>query len=281
MSIISTMKVEQWVAYVVAFLLALNFFLLFLPLINDSSSNWILIVTYGTAIVAVYESVIHKQSKFISLIVVTLMIHLVSDSCKVLSYCVAHYDAADYTSLETYVTLYGMLHLICYVSFETKQVEIAVPILVFASLIACNLKFDSVVLMITGLVCFVYIIIKADKYHLVDLSVFIICIFLASLFYFIKVDKNNLINEEGNGMKRFFVFFYFIAFTLSTGIKQEGIISEMRFIQRCCGVEGNKIEDKDEEQQPLLFTNNLQKNQIELVVGNAKKLSRMDLRKKE
>mgnify|MGYP003322816390 CR=1 FL=1 len=67
------MKVEQWGAYIVAFLLAINFFLLFLPLLNDSSSNWILIVTYGTAIVAVYESVIHKQSKFISLIIVTLM----------------------------------------------------------------------------------------------------------------------------------------------------------------------------------------------------------------
>lgn len=281
MCIISNMKVEQWVAYIVAFLLAINFFLLFLPLFNDSSSNWILITTYATATVAVYESIIHKQSKFISLIVVTLMIHLVSDSCKVLSYCVEHYDDADYTLLEQYVTLYGMLHLICYVSFETKQVEIAVPILVFSSLIACNLDYDSLLLMLVGSVCFVVVIITKDKYHIVDLSVFILSIFLASLFYFIKVDKNTLINEKGNGLKRFFVFFYFIAFTLSTGIKQEGIISEMRFIQRCCGLDSDKVKQTEEEEEPLLFTTKLQKNQIELVVGNAKNLSRMDLRKKK
>lgn len=281
MCIISNMKVEQWVAYIVAFLLAINFFLLFLPLFNDSSSNWILITTYATATVAVYESIIHKQSKFISLIVVTLMIHLVSDSCKVLSYCVEHYDDADYTLLEQYVTLYGMLHLICYVSFETKQVEIAVPILVFSSLIACNLDYDSLLLMLVGSICFVVVIITKDKYHIVDLSVFILSIFLASLFYFIKVDKNTLINEKGNGLKRFFVFFYFIAFTLSTGIKQEGIISEMRFIQRCCGLDSDKVKQTEEEEEPLLFTSKLQKNQIELVVGNAKNLSRMDLRKKK
>ena len=71
---------------------------------------------------------------------------------------------------------------------------------------------------------------------------FLIFIFLAALFYFLKIDKDTAANEEGNGLKRFFIYFYFLAFIVSTGIKKEGLIHNMRLFERLCGNnKGNNI----------------------------------------
>ena len=216
-------------------LIGILFLLILFPLTSEASGDWIIFVTYTIAIVAVYESVIHSQWKFITLITTSLLIHLVSDSCKVAESCISEYEASDFGSLEKYFTLYGLLHLIAYVSFNSETVEVFVPILVFVSLISVNLKLDSLLLALIGIVCFINLITNKAKYYIEDTIAFLVFIFLAALFYFLKIDKDVAENEEGNGLKRFFVYFYFLAFIVSTGIKKEGLIHKMRLFERLCG----------------------------------------------
>ena len=86
-------------------LIGILFLLILFPLTSDASGDWVVFVTYTIAIVAVYESVIHSQWKFITLITTSLLIHLVSDSCKVAESCISEYEASDFGSLEKYLTL--------------------------------------------------------------------------------------------------------------------------------------------------------------------------------
>lgn len=221
-------------------LIGILFLLIFFPLTSEASADWVIFVTYTIAIVAIYESVIHSQWKFITLITTSLLIHLVSDSCKIAESCISEYDASDFGSLEKYFTLYGLLHLIAYVSFNSETVEVFVPILVFVSLISVNLNLDSLLLALIGIVCFINLITNKAKYYIEDTIAFLIFIFLAALFYFLKIDKDVAANEDGNGLKRFFVYFYFLAFIVSTGIKKEGLIHNMRLLQRWCGKSSNR-----------------------------------------
>lgn len=216
-------------------LIGILFLLILFPLTSEASEDWVVFVTYGIAIVAVYESVIHSQWKFITLITTSLLIHLVSDSCKIAESCINEYDASDFGSLEKYFTLYGLLHLIAYVSFNSETVEVFVPILVFVSLISVNLNLDSLLLAMVGIISFVNLITNKAKYYIEDTIAFLVFIFLAALFYFLKIDKDVAASEEGNGLKRFFVYFYFLAFIVSTGIKKEGLIHNMRLFERWCG----------------------------------------------
>jgi len=103
------------------------------------------------------------------------------------------------------------------------------------SLISVNLNLDSLLLAMIGIVCFINLITNKAKYYIEDTIAFLVFIFLAALFYFLKIDKDNATNEEGNGLKRFFIYFYFLAFIVSTGIKKEGLIHNMRLFERWCG----------------------------------------------
>ncbi len=208
--------------YVVALFL-LNLY----PLINEAAENVIIFVSYAIVLVPIYESYVHGKYEFLSLIITTLAIHLIADSCNIGNECISSYENADFSDLDKYFTLYGLLHLIAYVSLEANTVAIFVPILVFASLLAVNLAIDSLVLAVIGMIHFIVLIQKADKYHIEDLVSFTVFIFLAALFYFMK--------EEGNGLKRWFLYFYFLAFSISTGIKKEGVLHEMRLFSRFCG----------------------------------------------
>ena len=220
----------------IAFLLLINF----LPFFNEEAEDAVLFINYGIVLVATYESIVHAQWKFISLITTSMLIHVISDSCKVANSCISEYSNADYEGLEKYFTLYGLLHLIAYGSLSTRMVEIFVPLLVFISLITVNLGIDSLALAVIGLVCFINLVTNKNDYHIEDTVVFLVFIFLASLFYFLKEDEDITAGIEGNGLKRFFVFFYFLAFSVSTGIKKEGIIHNLRLSARWCG--GNEKE---------------------------------------
>ena len=55
--------------------------------------------------------------------------------------------------------------------------------------------------------------------------------FLASLFYFLKEDEDKVANVEGNGLKRFFIFFYFLAFSVSTGIKKRVLFTAFDYLR--------------------------------------------------
>jgi len=231
----------NWIDTIILTFIAFLLFLNFLPFFNKESENAVLFINYGIVLVATYESIIHSQWKFISLITTSMLIHVISDSCKVADACISEYANADYDSLEKYFTLYGLLHLIAYGSLSTRMVEIFVPFLVFVSLIAVNLGIDSLALAMIGLVCFINLVTNKVNYHIEDTVVFLVFIFLASLFYFLKEDEDISSGVEGNGLKRFFVFFYFLAFSISTGIKKEGIIHNLRLSARWCGVEKEKV----------------------------------------
>jgi len=205
------------------------------PLINEDSENVIIFLSYAIVLVPIYESYVHGKYEFLSLIITTLAIHLIADSCNVEHQCISSYENANFSNLDKYFTLYGLLHLISYVSLEANTVAVFVPILVFVSLLAVNLAIDSMVLAVVGMINFIVLIQKADKYHIEDLVAFTIFIFLAALFYFMKEDKTD--NSEGNGLKRWFLYFYFLAFSISTGIKKEGVLHGMRLFTRFCGGE--------------------------------------------
>ena len=224
--------------YVVA-LFALNLY----PLINEDAENVIIFLSYAIVLVPIYESYVHGKYEFLSLIITTLAIHLIADSCNIENECISSYENADFSDLDKYFTLYGLLHLIAYVSLEANTVAIFVPILVFASLLAVNLAIDSLVLAVIGMIHFIVLIQKADKYHIEDLVSFTVFIFLAALFYFMKEDKTS--TEEGNGLKRWFLYFYFLAFSISTGIKKEGVLHEMRLFSRFCGTAKKDCDQKE------------------------------------
>lgn len=225
----------NWIDVLIVGYILFLFLLNLYPIVNKDAESWISFVNYSATLIAIYESYIHEQWKFITLILTTLIIHLVTDSCKIEESCISMYNESDFAVLEQYFTLYGLLHLIFYVSFSTKTVEIFVPILVFVSLITVNLAVDSITLILIATVCFINLLSNKHEYHLIDIIFFLVFTFLAGLFYFLKVDKDVTNNVEGNGIKRFFLYFYFLAFSISTGIKKEGVVFSMRLFSRVCG----------------------------------------------
>lgn len=233
----------NWIDTFILLFIIFMFLLNFLPYLEGGSESAVLFVNYGIALVALYESIIHGQWKFVSLVTTSMLIHIITDSCKVGEACISEYNKANYESLEKYFTLYGLLHLIAYGSLSTRMVEIFVPLLVLVSLLAVNLEIDSLALAVIGIVCFINLITKKHHYHLEDTIVFVLFMFLASLFYFLKEDEDKVANVEGNGLKRFFIFFYFLAFSVSTAIKKEGIIHSLRLFTRWCGGAEQRRED--------------------------------------
>ena len=179
------------------------------PLINDDSENVIIFLSYAIVLVPIYESYVHGKYEFLSLIITTLAIHLIADSCNVEHQCISSYDNANFSNLDKYFTLYGLLHLISYVSLEANTVAVFVPILVFVSLLAVNLAIDSMVLAVVGMIHFIVLIQKADKYHIEDLVAFTIFIFFGNICFVLQnIQFRNILSN----FFHIFVMFIFKSF---------------------------------------------------------------------
>jgi hypothetical protein len=222
----------QWIDTLILVFILLLFVLNFIPFFTSESESWIAFVNYATAIIAIYESYIHKQWKFISLIALTVLIHLVTDSCRLEESCISQYQEIDFPAIEKYFTLYSMLHLLSYVSLDLETIEIYVPVFVFISIASVNISLDALILALVGVVLFINLVVKQTNYHLEDIVLFCVFFFVASLFYFLRIDATD---EQSNDLKRFFLFFYFLAFSISTGIKKEGVVHNLRLFTRLCG----------------------------------------------
>ena len=72
------------------------------PLINDDSENVIIFLSYAIVLVPIYESYVHGKYEFLSLIITTLAIHLIADSCNVEHQCISSYDNANFSNLDKY-----------------------------------------------------------------------------------------------------------------------------------------------------------------------------------
>ena len=86
--------------YVVA-LFALNLY----PLINEDAENVIIFLSYAIVLVPIYESYVHGKYEFLSLIITTLAIHLIADSCNIENECISSYENADFSNLDKYFFL--------------------------------------------------------------------------------------------------------------------------------------------------------------------------------
>lgn len=223
----------NWLDTVVLGGILILFILNLVPIWVPESEVWISFVNYTVGLLAIAESYMHKQWKFISLVCVTLGIHLITDSCLLADSCIAGFEKVGFEQMEKYFTLYSILHLFSYVSLDTLTTEVMVPLLVLSSLVAVNLEIQSLVVFLLGIILFVNLIIKNEKYYMEDIVAFCLLSFLACLFYFLQVDANG--ETSGNGLKRFFVFTYFLSFSISTGIKEEGVIHSLRLFPRLFG----------------------------------------------
>ena len=73
----------NWIDTFILLFIIFMFLLNFLPYLEGGSESAVLFVNYGIALVALYESIIHGQWKFISLVTTSMLIHIITDSCKV------------------------------------------------------------------------------------------------------------------------------------------------------------------------------------------------------
>ena len=71
----------NWIDTFILLFIIFMFVLNFLPYLEEGSESAVLFVNYGIALVALYESIIHGQWKFISLITTSMLIHIITDSC--------------------------------------------------------------------------------------------------------------------------------------------------------------------------------------------------------
>lgn len=225
--------------------LLLNLF----PLVNEESEKDVYFIAYAIVLLPLYESIIHKKYEFLSLVASTVTVHLITDSCHIHDMCIASFDKAQFPDLDRFFTLYGLIHLMMFVVLADKTVRIFVPIIVFASFLSIHLEISAIVLVVVGLVHLIVLLQNYKQYYLEDLIVFVLTFVVASLLYFMK-EETRL--GEGNAVKRWFLFFYFIAFTISTGIKKEGVIHSMRIFSRLFG---SAKEEKDME--PMEIVNRL------------------------
>lgn len=186
------------------------FLLLLLPFVSSETKVFMDFLSYVTMGLPFLQALTTKKYQFLSLILVSTVIHLVSDACNELEACVAAYEDAHWADIDSYFTNYAMTHLLFVVAFNLPAVEIAVPILVFISLLSVNLGFQSLFLILIGLICLVRGILRLQDYYLADLLGFTVTFLTSGVFYFLDIEK------------RFFVFFYALSFAFATTVKKEG-----------------------------------------------------------
>lgn len=222
--------------------LLLNLF----PLVNEDAEKDVYFIAYAIVLLPIYESVIHKKYEFLSLVASTVTVHLITDSCKIHDMCIASFDKAQFPDLDRFFTLYGLIHLMMFVVLSDKTVRIFVPVIVLGSFLSIHLEISAIVLVIIGLIHLIILLQNYKRYFLEDIVIFVLSFFVASVLYFMKEETQF---GEGNAIKRWFLFFYFIAFTISTGIKKEGVIHSMRIFSRLFG--GVAEDQKKAEMQPM------------------------------
>jgi len=193
---------------VVPLLVGALFLLLLLPFFASETKTFMHFLAYTAMILPFLQAIHLNKYQFLSLILVSSIIHIVSDACSELDACVAAYEEAKWDSIDKYFTNYAMTHLLFVVAFNLSAVEIAVPILVFISLLSVNLGFQSLFLILIGLICLVNGLLKLQEYYLPDLMAFAIAFLVAGIFYFLDIEK------------RLFVFFYALSFAFATSVKK-------------------------------------------------------------
>ncbi len=193
---------------VVPLLVGALFLLLLLPFFSSETKVFMHFLAYTAMLLPFLQAVRLTKYQFLSLILVSTVVHLVSDACSELDACVAAYEEAQWEHIDQYFTNYAMTHLLFVVAFHLPAVEIAVPILVFISLLSVNLGFQSLFLILIALVCLVRGLLRLQDYYLPDLLGFAICFTTAGIFYFLDVEK------------RLFVFFYALSFAFATSVKK-------------------------------------------------------------
>jgi hypothetical protein len=184
------------------------FLLLLLPEVAPETKNFMDFLTYVAMVLPFLRALRGDKYQFLSLIIVSTVIHVVGDACNELNRCVAAYDDARWADIDDYFTNYAMTHLLFVVAFDTAAIEIAVPILVFISLLSVNLGFQSLFLILIGLICLVRGILRIKEYYLADLIGFIVTFMAASIIFFMGYEK------------RFFIFFYALSFAFATSVKR-------------------------------------------------------------
>lgn len=193
---------------VVPLLVGALFLLLLLPFFASETQTFMHFLAYTAMLLPFLQAVRLTKYQFLSLILVSSVVHLVSDACSELDACVAAYEEAQWDSIDKYFTNYAMTHLLFVVAFNLPAVEIAVPILVFISLLSVNLGFQSLFLIIIGLICLVRGLLRLQDYYLPDLIAFTITFLVSGIFYFLGIEK------------RLFVFFYALSFAFATSVKK-------------------------------------------------------------
>lgn len=185
------------------------FLLLLLPLVSPETETFMNFLVYTAMILPFLRALVSNKYQFLSLIIVSTVIHMVGDACNELERCVAAYDDARWADIDDYFTNYAMTHLLFVVAFNTAAVEIAVPILVFISLLSVNLGFQSLFLILIGLICLVRGILRISEYYLADLIGFMVMFLTTSVIFFMEYEK------------RFFIFFYALSFAFATTVKRK------------------------------------------------------------
>ena len=189
-------------------LVAALYLLLLLPFFASETKTFMHFLAYTAMILPFLQAIRLNKYQFLSLILVSSIIHIVSDACNNLDACDAAYEEAKWDSIDKYFTNYAMMHLLFVVAFNLAAVEIAVPILVFISLLTVNLGFESLFLILIGLICLVNGLLKLQDYYLPDLIAFSITFLVSGIFYFLDIEK------------RLFVFFYALSFAFATSVKK-------------------------------------------------------------
>ncbi|MAU14050.1 MAG: hypothetical protein CMH46_00735 [Muricauda sp.] len=184
------------------------FVLLLLPIVAPETETFMNFLAYIAMVLPFLRALAGSKYQFLSLIIVSTVIHMVGDACNELDRCVAAYDDARWADIDDYFTNYAMTHLLFVVAFNTAAVEIAVPILVFISLLSVNLGFQSLFLILIGLICLVRGILRISEYYLADLIGFVVMFLTASVIFFMDYEK------------RFFIFFYALSFAFATTVKR-------------------------------------------------------------
>lgn len=184
------------------------FLLLLLPFFASETKTFMHFLAYAAMVLPFLQAVQLNKYQFLSLILVSSVVHLVSDACSELDACVAAYEEAQWDSIDQYFTNYAMTHLLFVVAFHLPAVEIAVPILVFISLLSVNLGFQSLFLILIGLICLVRGLLRLQDYYLPDLIAFTVTFLISGIFYYLDIEK------------RLFVFFYALSFAFATSVKK-------------------------------------------------------------
>lgn len=174
-------------------------FLAFLPFSAPETAPYIDFLCYVAVILPLWTSLRKGNYQFVSLIAISLVLHMTKDACHLFDSCLSNYQAAKWDDVEAYFTIYAITHLMFVVAFKTMQVDIAIPVLVLISMVGVNLDIQALFVILIAAVCMVRAVTHLKRYYMQDLIGFVVTVTMCLVFYFM---------DSG----RFFVIFYALAF---------------------------------------------------------------------